>query len=72
MTIFDVATVTCFVIMVIAYLLLTNRSTRILLALILSGIAFAVADQLGNAGYMLLASILTVGGGGYAFVVMRG
>jgi hypothetical protein len=57
--------------MVIAYLLLTNRNTQILKRLILSGIAFAVADQLGNAGYVLLAWILAVGGGGYAFLVMR-
>jgi hypothetical protein len=33
---------------------------------------FAVANQLGNAGSVLLASILIVAGAGYAALVVRG
>ena len=70
-TLFDFVTVGCFLAMGGAYFLLTARQPRTLLQLLLAGIAFAVANQLGNAGYDLLGSILIVAGIGYAIIVIR-
>lgn len=72
MTFFDIITVTCFIGLVVAYFQFTARDYRTLIQLILSGIVFAVANQLGNAGSVLLASILIVAGAGYAALVVRG
>jgi hypothetical protein len=71
-TFFDFLTVSCFIGMVIAFLLLTERDLRTLLHLLLSGIAFAVANQVGNAGSTLLAVVLVGAGAGYAVLVVRG
>jgi lysozyme family protein len=54
-----------------AFFLLTARRHRTLLQLLLSGIAFAVANQLGNAGYILSAAILIIAGIGYAVIIVR-
>ena len=70
-TFFDFATVACFLAMVAAFFLLTARQPRTLLRLLLAGIVFAVANQLGNAGYGLFGTILIVAGVGYAAVVVR-
>jgi hypothetical protein len=70
-TLFDYATVACFLGMAGAFFLLTARQPRTLLHLLLAGIAFAVANQLGNAGYDLLGSILIIAGIGYAGIVIR-
>ena len=70
-TLFDYATVACFLGMAGAYFMLTARQPRTLLHLLLAGISFAVANQLGNAGYDLLGSILIVAGIGYAIIVIR-
>ena len=72
MTVFDVVTVACFIGLVVAYFQFSDREYRTLAQLILSGIVFAVANQVGNAGFMLLASILIVAGAGYAVLVVRG
>ena len=72
MTFFDIITVACFIGLVVAYFQFTERDYRTLIQLILSGIVFAVANQLGNAGSVLLASILIVAGAGYAALVVRG
>ena len=71
-TFFDIITVACFIGLVVAYFQFTARDYRTLIQLILSGIVFAVANQLGNAGSVLLASILIVAGAGYAALVVRG
>jgi hypothetical protein len=71
-TFFDIITVACFIGLVVAYFQCTARDYRTLIQLILSGIVFAVANQLGNAGSVLLASILIVAGAGYAALVVRG
>jgi predicted branched-subunit amino acid permease len=68
---FDFATVACFLGLVGAFFLLTARRHRTLLQLLLSGIAFAVANQLGNAGYILSAAILIIAGIGYAVIIVR-
>jgi len=70
-TLFDYATVACFLGMAGAFFTLTARQPRTLLHLMLVGIAFAVANQLGNAGYNLLGSILIIAGIGYAVIVIR-
>ena len=53
----DSITVTCFIGLVVVYFQFTARDYRTLIQLILSGIVFAVANQLGNATGPL-ASIL--------------
>ena len=70
-TVFDFATVACFFGLVGAFFLLTARRQRTLLHLLLSGIAFAVANQLGNAGYDLSAVILIIAGIAYAAIIVR-
>lgn len=70
-TLFDYATVVCFLGMAGAFFMLTARQPRTLLHLLLAGIAFAVANQLGNADYALLGSILIIASIGYAIIVIR-
>jgi hypothetical protein len=70
-TLFDFATVACFLGLAGAYFLLTARHSRTLLHLLLSAIAFAIANQLGNAGYFLSAAILISAGILYAITVVR-
>ena len=68
-TLFDVVTVTCFVGLVIAFFQFTSRDTRILMHFMLSGIVFALANQVGNHGSALLAAILVVAGIAYAVLI---
>ena len=70
-TLFDFATVACFLGLVGAYFLLTARRRRTLLHFLVSGIAFAVANQLGNADYVISGVILIIAGIGYAVIVVR-
>jgi hypothetical protein len=57
--------------MVIAFFMLTARQPRILLHLLLAGIAFAIANQLGNADYTLFGFILIIAGITYTIMVVR-
>jgi hypothetical protein len=70
-TFFDVVTVTCFVALVIAFFQFTDRETRTLVHFILAGVVFAVANQVGNGGSMILAMILIFAGVTYAVLVAR-
>ena len=70
-TLFDYVTVACFLAMAGAFFMLTVRQPRTLLHLLLAGIAFAIANQLGNAGYFIFGSILIMAGIGYAIIVIR-
>jgi len=70
-TVFDFITVGCFACLVAAFFLLTEQNSRTLAHLFLCGIAFAVANQLGNAGSTILALILIVAAGVYAVFVIR-
>jgi hypothetical protein len=70
-TLFDVVTVTCFIGLVIAFFRFTNQDARTLLQFLLSGIAFAIANQVGNAGSAVLAGALVVAGAGYACIIIR-
>jgi hypothetical protein len=70
-TFFDVVTVTCFAALVLAFFQFTDRETRTLVHFVLAGIVFAVANQVGNAGSAILAIVLILAGGTYAFLVAR-
>ncbi len=70
-TVFDVITVTCFVGLVIAFFQFTDRETRTLLHCTFAGVLFAVANQVGNSGYAILASLLVIAGIIYAGLVVR-
>jgi hypothetical protein len=71
-TVFDYLTVACFLGLVMAFILWTEHDTRSLLHLLISAMAFAIADQVGNNGYSLFALALIVAGVGYAVLVVRG
>jgi hypothetical protein len=70
-TFFDVISVTCFVALVIGFFQFTDRNTRTLLHLLLVGVVFAVANQVGNYGETVLALVLILAGAGYAVLVVR-
>ena len=70
-TFFDFATVGCFLVMAGAFFFLTARQPRTLLHLLLAGALFAIANQLGNAGYVFFGLILMTLGVGYSAVVIR-
>jgi hypothetical protein len=70
-TFFDVVTVTCFAGLVIAFFQFTHREPRKLVHFILAGGLFAVANQVGNNGSMILALILIFAGASYALLVAR-
>jgi hypothetical protein len=71
-TFFDILTVVCFIGLVIGYFQFTARDYRTLIQFLLSGAVFAVANQLGNAGSVLLATVLVVAAAGYAVLVALG
>jgi ABC-type transport system involved in cytochrome c biogenesis permease subunit len=70
-TFFDVVTVTCFAGLVIAFFQFTDRETRTLVHFILAGVVFAVANQIGNAGFPILALVLILSGATYAVLAVR-
>ena len=70
-TIFDVITVTCFVGLVLAYFRFSDRELRTLSYLLVSGCVFAVANQVGNTGSVILATVLIGAGIGWAYLVVR-
>lgn len=71
LTLFDFLTVACFVGVMIGFFLLTDREPRKLLYLLLSGVLFAVANQLGNAGSTLFGLVLVLAGVGYSALIIR-
>jgi hypothetical protein len=71
-TVFDYLTVACFLCLVMTFILWTEHDTRTLFNLLISAMAFAVADQVGNHGFSLFALLLIVAGAGYAVLVVRG
>jgi nitrate/nitrite transporter NarK len=70
-TVFDYVTVACFLGMAGAFFILTAREPRTLLHLLVVGIAFAIANQVGNAGYTVLAVVLIIAGVAYAAMIIR-
>jgi hypothetical protein len=69
-TLFDFITVCCFVGMTIIYLW-SSRDPRVLAQLVLAGIVFAVANQVGNSGETALAFAMIIAGAGYAVLAVR-
>jgi hypothetical protein len=69
-TVFDVVTVTCFAALVLAFFFFTSREPKRLLHLIVPGVVFAIANQVGNAGLALLAVGLITAGAAYAALVV--
>jgi hypothetical protein len=70
-TAFDILTVACFAGLVIAYFQFTKRDARTLMHLMVSAAAFAIANQMGDAGLLIFALILIVAGAGYAALVIK-
>jgi uncharacterized membrane protein YccC len=70
-TAFDYLTIGCLAALVIVYFFLTKHEIRTLMHLMISAAAFAIANQLGNAGLTLFAAILMVAGVAYAALVVQ-
>ena len=70
-TLFDYLTVACFFGIAGAYFTLTTREPKTLLQLLAAGIVFAVANQVGNAGFFLAGFALIIAGIVYSVVVIR-
>jgi len=70
-TLFDILTVTCFVALVLAFFLFTDREPRILAQMMVSAVVFAVANQVGNAGWTVLGAAMILAGSAYAVFVVR-
>ena len=68
---FDYVTLLCFLGMAGAFFTLTAWTPRTLVHLLLSGVGFAFANQIGNAGYTLLAWILIILSIAYAAIIIR-
>ncbi|MGJ4892961.1 XrtV sorting system accessory protein [Bradyrhizobium sp. HKCCYLS3077] len=68
---FDILTVFCFLAMAIAFFVWSDREPRTLLRLVLSAIAFAGANQLGNNGWTLFALLLIGAGAVHAILTLR-
>ena len=56
MTLFDVVTVCCFAGLVLAFFVFTDQSPKLLLGFLVAGVALAVANQVGNHGYAIVAA----------------
>jgi len=70
-TVYDVVTVTCFACVVLTYFMFTEGGMKTLAHFMLPAAAFAIANQLGNAGMNVLAIILIVAGIGYTYIIVR-
>jgi hypothetical protein len=71
-TIYDFLTVAFFLGLVVSFFLFTDRHPKTLGSLLVSAIAFAVGNQLGNAGSNMLALAMIGAGTGYGYLVIRG
>jgi hypothetical protein len=70
-TFFDALTVACFIGLVVAFLLFTERDTSTLLRYMLSGIVLAVANQLGNLGHVVFGGVLVVAALGFGWLSLK-
>jgi len=77
-TVYDIVTVACFVCVAATYFMFTEGGIKMLAHFMLPAAAFAIANQVGNAGlragsmYMnVLAVILIAAGIGYTFIAVR-
>jgi hypothetical protein len=77
-TVYDIVTVACFACVVATYFLFAEGGSKVLAHFMLPAAAFAIANQVGNAGlrmdnaYMnVLAVVLIAAGIGYTFIAVR-
>ena len=70
-TVYDFVTVICFICMVLTYFMFTEGGMKVLAHFMLPAAAFAIANQVGNAGMNVLAVVLIVAGIGYTFFIVR-
>ncbi len=77
-TVYDFVTVTCFACMVLTYFMFTEGGMKVLAHFMLPAAAFAIANQVGNAGLQAanpylnaLAIVLIVAGIGYTYIIVR-
>ena len=70
-TVYDFVTVTCFICIVVTYFMFTEGGMKMLAHFVLPAAAFAIANQVGNAGMNVLAVILIAAGIGYTYVIVR-
>ena len=70
-TVYDFVTVTCFICIVVTYFMFTEGGMKILAHFVLPTAAFAIANQVGNAGMNVLAVILIAAGIGYTYIIVR-
>jgi predicted branched-subunit amino acid permease len=70
-TFFDMVTVACFIGLAAAFFRYTDHEIRTLLQFLISAVVLAVANQVGNAGSILLAAALVIAGIGYALLIIR-
>ena len=68
-TLFDIVSVASFIGLALAFFFWTKRDNRTLLHFVISGAVFAIANQVGNAGQIIFASILLIAGIAYAVVI---
>jgi hypothetical protein len=68
--IFDFVTIACFLAVVGAFVFVTERDAKTLARMMVSAIAFAVANELGNRGAGAFAILLIGAGLGYAVLVV--
>jgi hypothetical protein len=67
-TFFDALTVACFIGLVIAFFQFTEKDTPTLLRFLVSGVALAIANQLGNQGFVVLGIILVTAALGFGWL----
>ena len=68
---FDVLAVGCFLVTVVAFFAWTDHDTGTLLRLLISMIAFAVANEIGRRGLPIVALLLIAAGAAYAVLVLK-
>ena len=70
-TLLDIVTVLSFLGLVLAFFFWTEQDTRTLMHFMVSGVALAVANQIGNAGNIVFGFILIAAAIGYAVMIGR-
>jgi hypothetical protein len=69
-TAFDFLTVACFLGLVTAFAFYTERDARTLMRMLISALAFAIANKAGDEGFVVLALGLILAGSGYALLIV--
>jgi hypothetical protein len=77
-TVYDIVTVTCFGCVVLTYFMFTEGGMKTLAHFLVPAVAFAIANQVGNAALQggnlalnVLAVALIVAGIGYTYIIVH-